>query len=185
MISCIDEIRSSLSRLKERKYSDLLGVNCLGHVFHLIIGKLLDLDFDESLNTTQRETLSSKYALSEQQKNQIQMFRDVITKCRSIVGYFDHCDGRQKELTTYKTADGKPLKQLIQEVSTRWSSTYGMIKRIFEQHGPINKILGDVHKYNLILIENDIRVLDELIAVFQPFSQATDILSAGKYPTAG
>jgi hypothetical protein len=185
MISCINEIKSTLMSRNDRKFGDFLGVNCLGHIFHLIIGKLIDLDFDDSLNTTQRDTLSTKYALTVQQIKHIQTFRDILTKCRSIVGYFNHSDGRQKELSTCKTPDGKALKQLIQEVSTRWSSTYGMIKRIYERHGPINKVLGEVNKYNLILNENDIRILNESIAVFQPFSQATDILSADKYPTAG
>jgi zinc finger BED domain-containing protein 1 (E3 SUMO-protein ligase ZBED1) len=123
--------------------------------------------------------------LSDTQKQYLQQFRDLIDKCRSIVGFFNHSDKQQHELAHYETDDGKPLRQLIQEVSTRWNSTYAMVKRLHEQADPVNRILTNANKYNLVLSETEVRLLKEAINVLRPLQQATELLSATRYPTAG
>jgi zinc finger BED domain-containing protein 1 (E3 SUMO-protein ligase ZBED1) len=60
-----------------------------------------------------------------------------------------------------------------------------MVKRIHEQVAPINAILSKAKKFNLVLNDNEIRVIREAIPLLMPLSQATDLLSASSYPTAG
>lgn len=129
--------------------------------------------------------MSSKYDLSTTHKQNVGQFRELIGKCRGIVGFFNHSDICNAELKASCNEDGSNLKQLIQEVSTRWNSTYAMVKRIHDQATPINRVLSNANKFNLMLTEHEIRVLKETIAVFMPLSQATELLSASSYPTAG
>jgi hypothetical protein len=87
--------------------------------------------------------LSTKYNLSEPQKKNLQQFRDLIAKCRNIVGFFNHSGSLQHELVNFETVDGKQLKKTIQEVATRWNSTYAMVKRLHEQAGPVNMLFNE------------------------------------------
>lgn len=77
--------------------------------------------------------MSTKYNLSEAHKEHLKVFREIIGKCRGIVGFFNHTDINQHVMALDPKQNGKSLKQLIQEVSTRWNSTYAMVKRIHEQ----------------------------------------------------
>ena len=60
---------------------------------------------------------------------------EVLAKCRKIVGHFKHSHVAQTALEVKQGQLGLPPHKLIQEVKTRWNSTYDMASRLLEQKG--------------------------------------------------
>ena len=83
-----------------------------------------------------------------------------------------------------KNIKGENAKCLIQKVSNRWNSWVLMIKRVLEQLSPLNLILKkDKNHENLVLKEQDEKILTEAQEVLDPFVDITNKLSGEKYGT--
>jgi hypothetical protein len=65
------------------------------------------------------------------------LIKDIITNCRQITGHFNHSQLAYTKLQDIQTQNNLPHHKLIQDVSTRWNSTYMMLERIFEQKSAI------------------------------------------------
>uniref|UniRef100_A0A1A8HVJ2 HAT C-terminal dimerisation domain-containing protein n=2 Tax=Nothobranchius kuhntae TaxID=321403 RepID=A0A1A8HVJ2_NOTKU len=83
---------------------------------------------------------------------------------------------------------GTPAHTLIQDVSTRWNSTYHMISRLLEQRWPVTATLSDPHvtkssKQYLDLKPEQWSLLGELSTALEPFDAATEYMSGEKYTT--
>ena len=59
--------------------------------------------------------------------------KDTFSRAKGIVGYFHRSTAGIQDLTTIQTAASLPQKQPIQDVATRWFSSYGMIDWFREQ----------------------------------------------------
>lgn len=84
---------------------------------------------------------------------------------------------------------GKPPLMLIQDVSTRWNSTYHMLSRLLAQRWPVTAALSDPavtprgkHHY-LDLKPEQWNISEELTQVLGPFEGATEFLSGEQYVT--
>ena len=58
---------------------------------------------------------------------------DTFSRAKGIVGYFHRSTAGIQDLTTIQKATSLPLKQPIQDVATRWFSSYGMVDWFREQ----------------------------------------------------
>ena len=77
-----------------------------------------------------------------------------------------------------------PKHKLIQEVATRWNSTYEMYQRLLEQRSAISAVLlesGRGSTRTLILNVEEITQLEQLVVVLEPLARATEYLAAEKY----
>ena len=59
--------------------------------------------------------------------------KDIISNCRRITGHFNHSALAYSKLENLQAQHDLPRHKLIQEVTTRWNSTYAMLDRIYEQ----------------------------------------------------
>ena len=125
-----------------------------------------------------------QYDLDDYQKENILKLRQLLKKCRSIVGHFNHSDLKQSALLEKQIELNINQHKLIQDVSTRWNSSLAMIERIIEQRTALNAVFSDCHKYDFIINENENKLLLEIVYVLTPFKAATDLLSGSKYVTA-
>nr|XP_040028900.1 zinc finger BED domain-containing protein 4-like [Gasterosteus aculeatus aculeatus] len=82
---------------------------------------------------------------------------------------------------------GTPEHKLVQDVSTRWNSTYHMISRLLEQRWPVTATLSDPAtqrgKQYLDLKSDQWTLLEELAQALQAFECATVYLSGESYVT--
>jgi len=77
---------------------------------------------------------------------------------------------------------------LIQDVSTRWNSTFHMIERLLEQRWPVTATLSDPEvtprgKHYFDLKPEQWELLEELKQGLGPFEAATVYLSGQQYTT--
>ena len=102
-------------------------------------------------------------------------------KCKKIVSYFHHSSKATERLTSVLTRQNMESKKLIQEVETRWNSTYYMLERMIELHEPATTTLCLLNRNDLCLSDQGIDVMKEAVKVLKPFEAATREMSADTY----
>ena len=87
-----------------------------------------------------------------------------------------------KELSAAATEndDGEKKLKLVQEVRTRWNSTYKMLSRYSLIHKQVNRVLSDHSKLSLISTEDEIKVIVAAVEALAPFDRAPIEMSAEK-----
>ena len=102
-------------------------------------------------------------------------------KCKQIVTFFHHSVKSTEKLKEIQGQLGIPEHKLIQEVETRWNSTYYMFQRITEQHQAVTTALCLANRSDLCLTSTDVELLKAAVAVLKPFEATTREVSADKY----
>ncbi|KAL7723404.1 hypothetical protein ACLKA6_015978 [Drosophila palustris] len=101
---------------------------------------------------------------------QSESVNNCITKIKTIVTFF-----KQSCVASDNLRKATDLV-LIQDVATRWNSTYYMIERFLEVKSHVNE--------DLLNIRNDLTMLSGNELELRPLEEATKILSGDKYCTA-
>ena len=135
-----------------------LHLGCIGHTLQLSVGKALGL--------------SSVARVVGRVKKLVEHFR---RSSKAIYAF------REKQ-----TLLDVKKHELIQEVATRWGSTYAMLERVAEQQACLCTVLleeKDRSKRALLPDTSEWTLIEELIAVLEPFVKATTAMSGSSYPT--
>ncbi|XP_042343871.1 E3 SUMO-protein ligase ZBED1-like [Plectropomus leopardus] len=115
-----------------------------------------------------------------------------ISKCvaaaRCLVEHFKKSELACSKLKDKQQQMGTPLHMLVQDVSTRWNSTFHMLFRLLEQRWPVTAALSDPAvtprgKHYLDLKPEQWDVIQELNQALEPFEGATVFLSGQEYVT--
>ncbi|KAK0137855.1 Zinc finger BED domain-containing protein 1 [Merluccius polli] len=126
---------------------------CVAHTLNLIVKKSLDLT----------PVLSA-----------------IRTKARRLVGYFRSSTTAKKTLALIREQMGKPKLKLIQEVETRWNSTFQMLQRLVEQREPVGAALGGLVSDIPALTSEEYTNVTGCLSILSPFHEATVELSEEK-----
>lgn len=127
------------------------GVNCFIHSLQLVV----------------KESILSQRSVS-----------DIIAKGRKIVTHFSHSSSACSKLKNIQENLKLPTHKLIQDITTRWNSTFYMLERLYEQRQAVTAYASEydiptLAAYEWSLVENILRVL-------QPFEEITKEASAEK-----
>ena len=106
--------------------------------------------------------------------------RNLITKVKDIVTWFKQSNIASNEL---RKATDKETK-LIQEVTTRWNSTFYMIERFLELRSVINNIIISHRNAPPMLTASELSILTSVLQVLRPIEAATKEVSGDKYCTS-
>ena len=126
--------------------------------------------FAHTLNLVVSEAIKSDENVSDLKK-----------RCKQIVTFFHQSVKATEKLKEVQCQIKLPEHKLIQEVDTRWNSTFYMFERIVEQHQAITTALCLSNRNDLCLSAADVKLLEESLSVLQPFEAATREISADKY----
>lgn len=96
---------------------------------------------------------------------------DIVAKCRKIVLHFNHSAIACTKLKTIQESLKLPVHKMIQDIVTRWNSTYYMLERLYEQRKAVTMYAAEhdiptLTVYSWGIVENIIRVL-------KPFEEIT------------
>ncbi|XP_060759497.1 E3 SUMO-protein ligase ZBED1-like [Neoarius graeffei] len=146
-------------RLLEEKHG-WASIRCAGHTLQLIV------------NTALKETTISR----------------ALGAARQLVEHFKRSELASTKLKTKQEQMNVKKNALIQDVSTRWNSTFHMIERLLEQRWPLTATLSDPEvtprgKQYFDLRPEQWELLEELKKGLAPFESATVYLSGEQYTT--
>lgn len=103
--------------------------------------------------------------------------KTLIKKCRSIVGFFKRSDHGYRHLQVLQERCGVPKHTLLQDIETRWNSTYIMWERLLEQRAPVTLYAAEKGGIPL-LIDEDWKNIAQIISCLENLYEATlDICS--------
>ena len=112
-----------------------------------------------------------------------QQVHTAVSRCARLVSYFRKSSRATHILTEKQEALGVKKHKLLQDVETRWNSTFDMVSRVIEQQAPICATLLDQKRMDLLPKDSEFKLLEELIVVLKPFKDVTEQMSAQKYVT--
>ena len=112
----------------------------------------------------------------------------VLARVKRLVLHF-----HKSPKATYKLREKQQLLGLKQEslkndCVTRWGSTRKMLASLLRQQQAVCAVLLDSEKRSdrdLMLTSQEFLVAEELLAILEPFNDATEVVSGEKYPTIG
>ncbi|XP_029465572.1 zinc finger BED domain-containing protein 4-like [Rhinatrema bivittatum] len=135
------------------------GIRCFAHLLNLVVKDALGL--------------VSKNGSSI-------VLRDLIERCRKIACYFNHSVKGGQQLRQKQVLVGAPLHNLIQDVGTRWNSTYLMLQRLLEQQTPLHELSLEAEiGLDCPLGCQDWLHMTQVVYVLKPFKEAMEALSLG------
>ena len=108
----------------------------------------------------------------------------VVARARKIVGHFKHSCVASTALLDKQKALKLPEHKLIQEVITRWNSTFEMLECILEQQTAISAVLVESAKpkdHDLVPTNVELLAMQQIVGVLQPLATATTLLSGEKH----
>ncbi|XP_035379337.1 zinc finger BED domain-containing protein 4-like isoform X3 [Electrophorus electricus] len=84
---------------------------------------------------TAKAMVETKY---QQEKEKTKVEVQKVPAARKLVGYFRSSTTVKEKLDLVQEHMGKPKKKLIQEVETRWYSSFQMLERLVELREPVS-----------------------------------------------
>lgn len=156
-------IVSGIQKLMEGYTSSGLHihVSCFAHNINLVVSKALGC-------------------------KEVEVIVHIIDKVKKIVAYFKHSNVAQDDLRNEQEKEGKTdgtYLYLIQEIATRWNSTFYCLERFKLLSGHVGKILlSPCHKAAPPMITpSELGVIEEVLMLLRPFEAATKTISGEKY----
>ncbi|KAK1904419.1 Zinc finger BED domain containing protein 1, partial [Dissostichus eleginoides] len=135
-------------------WGNVQGIRCAGHTLQLCINAAVKLD----------------------------PICRVIAAARRLQGHFKKSAKATSALTLKQKQQNVAEHKLIQDVSTRWNSTYLMLERLLEQRCPVTAVLsepGTTHRSDrdLDLTTAQWRIAEDIVSVLRPMITLTELLS--------
>ena len=101
----------------------------------------------------------------------------LLSKARKIVGHFSHSSSACEKLKLIQVGlDSTITKQtallLVQDVPTRWNSTYLMLKRLNKLKVTVQNYVAS-HLQALIITEKEWQLVDQVLKLLEPFQLVT------------
>lgn len=110
--------------------------------------------------------------------NDVPELTELLKKVKAIVGWFHHSTSACDELRRITN------KTVVQDVPTRWNSTYNMLTRFIELRSCINEIINRNKSAPPMLSAAEMEALEEACQVLEPLSIATNDISSETYLTS-
>ncbi|KAE9524437.1 hypothetical protein AGLY_015158 [Aphis glycines] len=110
---------------------------------------------------------------------ELEEINHVYKKVKKVVEFFKRSTQSYKKLKNTQTQMGYPELKLIQDVTTRWNSTFDMFQRCILIKEPLIStiaIIGNVDN----LTNEDFEIMQHYCEIFKPFKEATVELSSEK-----
>ena len=139
------------------KIINKVSIGCMGHNLNLAARKALD----------------------------ISSVSQVVGRVKRLVSHFHYSTQSSNMLAAKQALLKLPKRKLVQDVDTRWNSTYDMIQSVLEQQLPISAVLmeGPSKLKDLSLESKHVTLLESLVDILLPLKEVTVQLSGSSYCT--
>lgn len=113
----------------------------------------------------------------------IKLIQPIHKKVKRIVEYFHHSTTAKEKLSLLQVQLSEKNLKLINDVVTRWNSTYFMFQRMCEIQTSLEAAIGVLHSPVDSLNAEEWKILQEFCLLLKPFNSITIELSAEKTVT--
>ncbi len=144
---------NAASMVNAAKLLQIPNLPCFAHTLNLVVKKALSITID---------------------------LTDIREQARKIVTFFKSSTPATEKLTAIQIQLRKKPIKLIQEVDTRWNSTFLMLERLYEQHEPVSLALASLSSTITPLTGQQFEIISQSVQTLAPFHHATVELSAEK-----
>ena len=107
--------------------------------------------------------------------------KEIIDKVKHIVSFFHKSVKAAEKLQLIQARLNLPEHKLIQQVETRWKSSFYMLERYIEQHEAVRTTLCLQDRPDLIISAEKNPFIEEVIKILRRFESVTTELSSEKY----
>lgn len=98
-----------------------------------------------------------------------------MTRARNIATHINHSPSACSLLQSIQKDLGLPCHKMVQDMPTRWNSSYLMLERLYEQRRAISAIAPEINL--TILSNNEWNILGSLVSLLKPFEELTKKIS--------
>ena len=102
---------------------------------------------------------------------------DLLTKCRRLATHFNHSSSARDDLKRLQQEQGMVPRLLVQDVPTRWNSSYLMVERIVALKRPILIYLSN-HSELPTISAAEWQLSERFLTLLKPFFDLTKEMSA-------
>ncbi|XP_072375206.1 E3 SUMO-protein ligase ZBED1-like [Diabrotica undecimpunctata] len=115
----------------------------------------------------------------------LKLVEPTITKVKSIVTHFKKSSAANAKLMQYQKNLGTSCpKKILQDVSTRWNSTFVMLQRFVELEESIRSTIALLNISLPIITLEEWDLIKNLVDILRPFETVTSSVSGEKYISA-
>ncbi|CAF4838020.1 unnamed protein product [Pieris macdunnoughi] len=130
--------------------------NCYAHCINLVVTKALE----------NNSTISN-----------------IIQNAKNVVSHLKKSTVAWEKLKRYLEQAGKPIMRPLQDVPTRWNSTYYMLERLLLLKGELNSAISNLNTNIPVLSANYWSIIEKLVLVLKPSEEVTKEISGDRYVT--
>ena len=103
-----------------------------------------------------------------------------IGRARRLVGHFHHSSKSAGILHQKQSDLHYPQLNLIEDVATRWNSSFYMMERILKQQQPLCAALLELRKTDLLPSDTEISTMEVFVEILRPFVEVTEVMGGEK-----
>ena len=102
-------------------------------------------------------------------------------KIKDVVSYFHRSVKATDELKKVQAQLSIPEHKLIQDVETRWNSSFYMLERYVEQHCAVTTVLCLLNQNQMCITNDEVKTAKTMIKALRPFEVVTRELCSENY----
>lgn len=106
-----------------------------------------------------------------------------LARCKRIATHFHHSSKSSYILKNKQKSLGHKEHTVIQDVATRWNSSYYMASHILEQQQPLCATLLEVRKTEFMPSDSEFQTLEEFVSVMKPLVDITEAIGSETWIT--
>ena len=114
---------------------------------------------------------------------QVSQVSKALGRARNLVSHFHHSSKSSYVLKQKQTDLHTDHLSLIQDVATRWNSTYYMIERIIRLQQPLCAALIELQRNDLMPSDTEISTMEIFLEVLKPIVEITEAIGGEKLVT--
>ena len=112
---------------------------------------------------------------------EVPVVQAILLRCKNIVTYFHKSCKASDKLSSVQKRLNIDNHKLIQEMETRWNSSYYMLQKIVEQEEAIRTTLCLLGRNDIAISGEDVETIKNIVEILAPFEAVTREISADKY----